>query len=156
MNVFLKSAAYSLSIVLLFLLMGFIFPAEKYGGASPSEDYLIKLYVQLFLFVIISTTIFIYLFHKEFRIRKLRSVLLCIILHLTILSFVTYFSSVVFYDFLLDNYPNFIEKISERDVYNDIYPNKYYDFLSFFPLHTTITWLSVKLFEKLIDYKNQF
>lgn len=153
MKIFLKSIIYSISILIVFWLLSFAFPTENYDGASPSEDFIIKQNVQIFLFSLVATTIFVMLFYREFNLRKQWSIIICIFLHFIVLILTSYFSMVIIYDFLLENYPDIAENLSEKDAYNDISPSASYGIFVFIPSLILGVWICISVLKKWLKKK---
>lgn len=150
MKIFLKSICYTLASLLFFVICDGLLPEEKYGGASPSEDFVQKGILSVIFIFAFHTSAFIYLFYKEFSLPKIGSILLCFCLHFVLISLGFYLIVLHLYDFLIENYPDLSNLISERDAYNDEFPNTFYILFSLGGFMIFAIWGSVNGLKKLI------
>lgn len=155
MKIFLKTIGYTLISLFFFIICDGFFPEEEYGGASPSDNYHENVLIGIILSVLLQSSLFIYLFYKEFSLRTIWSVLLCFCLHFLLVFLGFYLSVILIYDFIIENYPDLSTAISERDAYNDQYPNTFYCVFSMGGFMIFAIWGSVGGLKRLINNFNK-
>lgn len=151
MKILLKTICYILASLLFFGICSGLFPEKEYGGASPSENHQQNSMIGFILLVLLHSSVFVFLFYKEFLLPKIWSVLLCFCLHFLLVSVGFYLIVMIFYDFLILHYPDLSNLISERDVYNDDFPSTFFILSALGSFMIFAVWGSVSGLKKLIN-----
>lgn len=151
MKILLKSIFYVLASLLFFGICSRLFPGEEYGGESPSEDFVKNGILSVTFIFVLHTSVFIYLFYQEFAVLKMWSILLCFFLHCLMISLGFYLIIIIFYDFLMENYPDLSYLISETDQHNDEFPSTFYILFSLGGFMIFATWGSISGLKKIIN-----